>query len=136
MSGSGIYSYTVTGTAPCASAIGTVTVTEVTAPYAGTNGTLGICSNGAPENLMAHLGGTPAPGGTWSGPSAIAGSMYDPVSMAPGAYTYTMNGTAPCANASAVVTVTETGAPSATISYPGSPFCSTAGSSFCMAMNE
>ncbi|HRF80655.1 MAG TPA: hypothetical protein PL070_11270, partial [Flavobacteriales bacterium] len=111
--GPGVYTYTVTGSAPCTNATATVTVTENALPNAGTNGTLTVCSNGASASLFAQLGGTPAAGGTWSGPSAVVGGNYDPATMDPGVYTYTVVGVAPCANATATVTVTENAAPNA-----------------------
>ncbi|MBK9195941.1 MAG: hypothetical protein IPO17_13400 [Flavobacteriales bacterium] len=104
----GIYTYTVTGVAPCANATATVTVTENPATNAGTNGTQTICSNGAAFALFASLGGTPQAGGAWTAPGGAAhGVNYDPVVDAPGIYTYTVVGVAPCANATATVTVTE-----------------------------
>ncbi|HRO97928.1 MAG TPA: hypothetical protein PLN54_00670, partial [Flavobacteriales bacterium] len=109
----GAYVYTVTGVAPCANSTATVTVTENPAPNAGTNGTLTLCSNGAAVALSTGLGGTPQAGGTWSGPSAVVGGQYNPATMAPGAYVYTVAGLAPCANATATVTVAETAAPNA-----------------------
>ncbi len=94
-----IYTYTVTGTDPCGDATATVTVTEVAAPNAGTNGTLNICEGTTPSNedLFNALGGNPDEGGTWSNEGLI--------------YTYTINSS--CGNASATVTVTETTAPNA-----------------------
>ncbi|MEO8591090.1 MAG: hypothetical protein ABI432_17050, partial [Flavobacteriales bacterium] len=103
----GVYTYTVTGIAPCANATATVTVTENQAPNAGANGTLSVCSSSAPVSLFAQLGGSPQVGGTWSGPSPVAGGNYDPAMMNAGVYTYTVTGLVPCVNASATVTVTE-----------------------------
>ncbi|MBK6409747.1 MAG: hypothetical protein IPF78_08610 [Flavobacteriales bacterium] len=101
----GPFTYTVTGVAPCANATATVTVAEQTPANAGTNGPVSVCGNGAPINLRNSLGGAPAAGGTWSG--GLVGGMYDPAVNAPGPYTYTVTGVAPCANSTATVTVTE-----------------------------
>ncbi|MBK8225595.1 MAG: hypothetical protein IPK70_00290 [Flavobacteriales bacterium] len=109
----GAYVYTVNGVAPCTNATATITVTENAATNAGTDGALTVCSNGAAQSLFAALGGAPQAGGTWSGPSAVAGGNYDPATMTPGAYVYTVTGVAPCTNASATVTVTETSSPNA-----------------------
>ncbi|MBK6343826.1 MAG: hypothetical protein IPF41_14895 [Flavobacteriales bacterium] len=109
----GAYAYTVTGVAPCANASATITVTENAATNAGTDGALTVCSNGAAQSLFAALGGAPQAGGAWAGPSPVAGGNYNPATMNPGAYAYTVTGVAPCANASATITVTENAATNA-----------------------
>jgi gliding motility-associated-like protein len=99
LAGAGTYTYTVAATAPCAvNATSTVTVSEQTAPDAGTNGTVTICqgSTVTTAELFAALGGTPDATGTWS--PALAGA---------GTYTYTVAATAPCvANSTAQVELT------------------------------
>jgi gliding motility-associated-like protein len=109
----GVYIYTVTGTAPCTNATAAVTVTETGEPNAGTNSTLTVCSTGAAASLFAQLGGTPDAGGTWTGPSPVVGGQYDPATMTPGVYIYTLAAVAPCTGANSTVTVTETAPPNA-----------------------
>ena len=101
----GVYTYTVTGAAPCPSESATVTVAVNTPPDPGTDGSITLCSTDAPADLFALLGGTPDAGGAWSGPSALAGSSFNPGSMLEGVYTYTVTGAAPCPSESANVTV-------------------------------
>ncbi|MFN5031040.1 MAG: gliding motility-associated C-terminal domain-containing protein [Flavobacteriia bacterium] len=104
LAGAGMYTYTVAATAPCATdAIAQVVVTEITAPDAGTDGTLTICQGTTvtAAELFASLGGTPDAGGTWS--PALAGA---------GTYTYTVT-VAGCTDATAIVTVTEQVQPNA-----------------------
>jgi hypothetical protein len=80
----GSFIYTVNGTAPCANATATITVTEPAPPNAGTDASVAICANGAAVNLFGILGGTPTAGGTWSG--GIVGGMYDPAVNVPGSF--------------------------------------------------
>ncbi|MGB3524356.1 MAG: gliding motility-associated C-terminal domain-containing protein, partial [Flavobacteriales bacterium] len=108
----GTYIYTLDATPPCTGDQSQVVVTIAPAPYAGTDGDLTVCDQGAAVSLLAALG-TPDTGGSWSGPSPVTGDQYDPATMAPGDYTYTVTGTAPCGSASATVTVSETGSPNA-----------------------
>lgn len=73
---------------------------------AGTNGNLSICSTASATNLFDQLGGNPINGGTWNGPSNLTGGdlgTFDPATMNPGVYTYTV-GSAPCQE-SATITV-------------------------------
>jgi hypothetical protein len=109
----GVYTYTITGIAPCVNSSATVTVVVNSASNAGTNGTLTLCSTSASVPLVNSLGGAPQVGGAWTGPSPVVGGIYDPATMAPGAYLYTVTGVVPCPNATATVTVTENAAPNA-----------------------
>ncbi|MBL4705294.1 MAG: hypothetical protein JKY54_12285, partial [Flavobacteriales bacterium] len=130
-SSSGVYTYTVTGTAPCINATTTVTVTINPQPIAGTVGTTTVCDNGPAINLFSFLGGSPDNGGTWSGPSALGGGdqgTFTPGSSSAGAYTYTVTGVAPCTNAFTTVTVTVNPMPDA--GTPGAiTFCDNSASS-------
>ncbi|HRH70542.1 MAG TPA: hypothetical protein PLB89_13640, partial [Flavobacteriales bacterium] len=110
----GIYTYTIPGTVPCPSDQATVLVTMNTPPNAGTDAAMTFCSTGAAAGLFASLGGGAEVGGTWTAPGggAFIGT-YDPAVDAPGIYTYTVTGTAPCPNDQATVTVTETAPPNA-----------------------
>ena len=101
----GVYTYTVAGTAPCPDESATVAVTINTPPDAGTDGALALCATSPSTSLITALGGTPDPGGTWTGPSGIVGGLFDPAIMVPGDYTYTVLGAAPCVTASAIITV-------------------------------
>lgn len=72
----------------------------------GTNNTLAICSQGAPADLFPLLGPAASPNGTWTNPAGAAVTMpYNPITMNPGAYTYTVDSNG-CIS-SAVITVTE-----------------------------
>lgn len=102
----GLYTYTVTGLAPCAPATSTLQIGVIQAPNAGTNGTHIVCSTDGVFALFDHLGNGPAAGGTWSGPSVVTGGLFNPATNVSGVYVYTVPGTVPCANATATVTVT------------------------------
>jgi len=103
----GLYTYQVTALSPCAPAVATVNVAIVTAPNAGAAGTYSVCSSDGTFSLFDHLTGTPDVGGTWTGPSGpVPSGMFNPGSSVPGAYTYLVVGSSPCANATATVTIT------------------------------
>ncbi|MBK7296622.1 MAG: hypothetical protein IPI91_08260 [Flavobacteriales bacterium] len=91
----GVYTYTVTGTAPCPDDMASVAVIINTPPDPGMDGSITLCATDAAASLFAQLGGTPNAGGTWTGPSAVVGGMIDPLTMSAGDYTYTVVGTAP-----------------------------------------
>jgi len=110
----GVYTYTVSAGGGCPGASATVTVAETAAPSAGTDGIAAFCGNGGVQNLLGFLGGSPQVGGIWTDPlGAVFGGSYNPALHAPGTYTYTVIGGAPCANVSAVVQVAENAVPDA-----------------------
>ncbi len=109
----GTYVYTVPGIPPCPDDAADVVVTQVAAPDAGSSNAVATCSNAASFNMRQQLLGTPAAGGTWTGPSPVVNDQYAPATMSPGVYTYHVAGTAPCMEATAQLTVTEQAAPNA-----------------------
>jgi mucin-2 len=108
----GAYTYTFIGNAPCANDSATVTVTVNPVPNAGTDGTAFFCSNHAPADLIASLGGTPQPGGSWSPALASGTGVFNPAVDPAGTYTYTVGGGF-CSTSTASVTVSVTQAPNA-----------------------
>lgn len=112
----GTYIYTVVGTPPCINDTASASVTVTPQTDAGTDGVANLCSNTDPIDLFTFLGGTPQSGGTWS-PALPSGSgILNPGADAPGVYTYTVIGVAPCVDDSATVTVSITPGPDAGIS--------------------
>ena len=81
-----------------------VTVTEP--PVAGSNAAISLCSNGPTQNLFELLGVDAQPGGTWFPLLASGTGVFDPTADAPGNYVYTVAGTPPCANDTALVAIT------------------------------
>lgn len=73
------------------------------APYAGTDGTLSVCTGDEPVSM--DTGGDAD--GSWTGPSVVVGDVYDPATMVPGTYTYTVVGSGPCASDAATVVIDE-----------------------------
>ncbi len=109
----GPYTYTVAGTPPCANATAVLTIIVRDAPDAGTGRSIAVCSDGAVFNLRDSLGGSPDPGGTWTGPGGIHSGQFQPSADLSGPYTYQVVGQAPCSPASATITVTVRTAPNA-----------------------
>ena len=74
--------------------------------YPGANNTLSICAQGTPQDLFPLLGQGASVNGTWKNPAGAAVTMpYDPITMNPGVYTYSVDSNG-CVS-SATITVTE-----------------------------
>ncbi|MBL7940038.1 MAG: gliding motility-associated C-terminal domain-containing protein, partial [Flavobacteriales bacterium] len=101
----GVYTYTVPGVVPCPATSATLTIDVVAAPDAGAPGLITLCATDDAIDLFEELNGTPDAGGNWSGPSAVIGGAFDPVTMSAGVYTYTIVVPPPCVNATSSVTV-------------------------------
>lgn len=92
---------------------------------AGLDATYEVCETDAPFNMFNELGGTPQPGGDWTGPAPFGGGdFYTPNIHNPGVYTYTV--TSSCDSDFATVTITETAQPDAGLNTT-STVCETAG---------
>ena len=104
--GSDVFTYSVSGSANCPDDEATVTITVNIAPHAGINGNLMLCASSPPISLFDGLGGTLDAGGVWTDAAGNShATILNPATDVSGPYTYTVTGAAPCANASAVVTV-------------------------------
>ena len=118
----GDYQYYFDIPSPCIPDYQSLTITYYPNNSAGTSTTVPLCTApGAPAvNLFTRLGGTPAAGGTWTGPNTTG--IFTPGISPAGQYVYHVPGIPPCAAPSATVTVI--GAP-ASESGVGSPasFC-------------
>ena len=104
----GIYTYTVSSNNSCPDESATVTVTLIPEPNAGTNGTIDLCSTSDVVDLFLSLGGTPDSGGVWSPALASGTGEFNPTIDSDGIYTYTVSGTPPCIDTTAIVNVSVT----------------------------
>ncbi len=100
----GIYSYTIND-AYCLPSTSQITVTINTASNAGNDGNLSICKTNEPVDLFTILNTTTIDG-TWTPTLTSGSSIFNPNTDNAGTYTYTVNGTEPCDNDSAEITIT------------------------------
>lgn len=108
----GVYTYTVlVPFNPPSSA--TLNIHVVSAPNAGTSTSLTLCATGSIVDLTAALGTTTDPSGTWMHEGVPSIGQFNPATMDPGVYTYTVAGTPPCANAMASVMIVVNDPPNA-----------------------
>lgn len=86
---SGAYTYLVSGQTPCTSQQSTLTITVVTDTPSGSNGSITLCSNEPPIDMINFLGGNPLSGGTWrNSTNQIVDGIFNPASEPAGNYTY------------------------------------------------
>ena len=120
--------YTIAAASGCSAVSTTASVTIIAAPNASISYASSSFCNTITSALAVTLTGTP--GGAYS--SNASGLSIDqttgaitPSTSTAGTYivTYTLPATSPCAVVSSTASVTITTAPSATISYPPSPWC-------------
>jgi gliding motility-associated-like protein len=99
----GNYVYTITNS-PCAPVTATITVTVNTVVNAGTSNTITLCDTDPVSDLFNLLGSADV-GGIWSPIMNSGTGVFNPALDAPGVYTYTVTGIAPCIDATADVNV-------------------------------
>ena len=105
------YNFTYTINHPvCGPQSATVPVTIQPRPNAGEDNTKTTCEQGGNIILINELNGSPQSGGTWAdldGSGQMSGGVFDPTGLGGNTYrfTYTVAGTAPCADSTATVTV-------------------------------
>jgi len=110
---SGVYTYEVSGVGGCPNSSATITTNVIPGPEAGNNNSITLCANAPTQDLFSLLGPNAQPGGTWSPALASGTGVFDPSVDPQGNYTYTLSGTQPCDNDTAVITVTITPIPNA-----------------------
>lgn len=81
-----------------------ITVTQP--PIAGNSTAVEICGSSNPIDLFSLLGTVAQPGGTWTPRLASGTGIFNPAVDPAGLYQYLVLGTAPCPNATAIVSVT------------------------------
>ncbi len=94
-----IFTYTLPTNNSCPEESSTVMINIQREPNAGEDSNLVICSSDSSIDLFTVLGGIPDAGGTWSGPASLTNGdagTFNPTIDLSGAYTYTVNPTAPC----------------------------------------
>jgi hypothetical protein len=122
---SATFTYTVTGTSPCADDASVATINITPAANAGSDGSSSVCDNDANSiNLFSVITGEQA-GGTWTRTTGTGGTFNAGAgTFTPGAgvtnstFTYTVTGTSPCADVASVASISIT--PSANAGSDGS----------------
>jgi len=102
----GAYTYLVMGMAPCPNASATITVVQLSDPYAGGDGSTTLCSTDAPIALFNVLQGTPDAGGVWlNNMNTEVEPSFDPAVGSSGTYRYILSVPPPCVSDTAAVVI-------------------------------
>ncbi|MCB9182624.1 MAG: gliding motility-associated C-terminal domain-containing protein [Flavobacteriales bacterium] len=103
----GIYTYAVTeALAGCPTVTATVNVDISYNLSSGSDASLTLCADAPPLDLLSSLGGSPDPGGSWTGPDGAASTgTFDAAADLTGSYTYTVVPDAPCLSQSSSITL-------------------------------
>ncbi|MFN3876208.1 MAG: hypothetical protein ACK4L7_09895, partial [Flavobacteriales bacterium] len=111
--GASPYVYTINDPT-CGPTSAVVLITAAPYPVAGIGSSLTLCADSPPVDLFSALGGDPDIDGSWTDPSGQAhGDSFIPGTHQAGDYTYTVAGSAPCPDATAVVSITVNAPPDA-----------------------
>ncbi|MEO8589885.1 MAG: T9SS type A sorting domain-containing protein [Flavobacteriales bacterium] len=103
----GIYHYVVVAVGDCPADSSVLTVITVQAPDAGIDNAISICQNNPPILMTDSLLGTPDLGGSWGAPCGVTTSpWFDPSAGTGGITCYNVCSGAPCASASACLSIT------------------------------
>jgi gliding motility-associated-like protein len=109
---SSVFTYTLTGIAPCVNDSSTVTITIHPQPVAGTSGTTTVCETDTTVINLFNLITGEQSGGVWTRDAstggtfnAAAGTFTPAVGATNSVFTYTLTGTTPCVNATSTATV-------------------------------
>jgi hypothetical protein len=98
-----VYTYVVPAVGDCPADSSTLTLN----PDAGLGQAINVCANGDAVLMIDSLLGTPQNGGAWIAPNNTSHSnSFDPSTDPSGVYCYTVQGTPPCANATACLSIT------------------------------
>jgi gliding motility-associated-like protein len=106
-SASGAYVYTVSGTPPCPSASATITVNQLSDPFAGGDGSMTLCNTNGVFDPYTAIVGTPDPCGIWYAPNGtLVSGVLDASTALQGEYMYVVTVPPPCVNDTALVNIT------------------------------
>ncbi len=102
-----VYSYVVPAVGDCPADTSILTLNILQAPDAGIGQAINVCANGDAVLMIDSLLGTPQNGGTWTAPNNTPHSnSFDPGNDPSGVYCYNVEGTPPCADATACLSIT------------------------------